>query len=512
MEIWGNNTKIGRGEVMNKPKDAASPIAFVIFGVTGDLTKRKLLPALYQLERENRLPEKIDIIGFARRPWDNTFLKKILADGIHDHARISPASNSTISKLLLNTKYIQSEFEDRKGYDELIHYLKEKEYQKIIFYLATPPNEYATIIANLSICQDYAENNEWVRIVVEKPYGRDFSSAQDLENELKKCFSEDQIFRIDHYLGKETVQNILVFRFANGIFEPLWNKNYIDHVQITVAESTGVGSRAGYFDTSGVIRDMFANHLLQLVTLTAMEAPYAFNAESVRDEKMKILKSLRPLKDKIALLNTVRGQYTDTKIEGKLIPGYLKEDRVPRNSITETYLCAKIFIDNWRWADVPFYIRSGKCLPVRATEIAIQFKQIPLSLFNWKNMAGEAPNVLILRLQPDEGITLSFGAKLPGPVNQIAPVDMEFCYQDSFGSEPPEAYERLLLDCIQGDQTLFTRHDEVLEQWRFVTEIIKAWEKNPVNVLPKYKIGSWGPSEAENFIEGDNRKWRKLTR
>jgi glucose-6-phosphate 1-dehydrogenase len=243
-----------------------------------------------------------------------------------------------------------------------------------------------------------------------------------------------------------------------------------------------------------------------------MEAPYAFNAESVRDEKMKILKSLRPLKDKIALLNTVKGQYTDTKIEGKLIPGYLKEDRVPRNSITETYLCAKIFIDNWRWADVPFYIRSGKCLPVRATEIAIQFKQIPLSLFNWKNMAGEAPNVLILRLQPDEGITLSFGAKLPGPVNQIAPVDMEFCYQDSFGSEPPEAYERLLLDCIQGDQTLFTRHDEVLEQWRFVTEIIKAWEKNPVNVLPKYKIGSWGPSEAENFIEGDNRKWRKLTR
>ena len=495
---------------MAKVKSTPGSIAFVIFGVTGDLTKRKLLPALYQLESENRLPEKIDIIGFARRPWDDKILKNVLTDGINEYARITPPNPKTILKLILNAKYIQSEFEDRKGYDELIQYLNEKNYRKVIFYLATPPDEYSTIISNLSVCRDYDINKEWLRIVVEKPYGRDFSSAQHLENELKKCFAEEQIFRIDHYLGKETVQNILVFRFANGIFEPLWNKNYIDHVQITVAESTGVGSRAGYFDTSGVVRDMFANHLLQLVTLTAMEAPYAFNAESVRDEKMKVLKSLRPMKGIEALKNTVRGQYTDTRIEGKLIPGYLKEDRVHKNSITETYLSAKIFIDNWRWADVPFFVRSGKCLPVRATEIAIQFKQIPLSLFNWKNMAGEAPNVLILRLQPDEGITLSLGAKLPGPVNQIAPVNMEFCYQDAFGSEPPEAYERLLLDCIQGDQTLFTRHDEVLEQWRFVTEIIKAWESDPVKVLPKYKIGSWGPSEADSFIKGNNRNWRKL--
>jgi glucose-6-phosphate 1-dehydrogenase len=255
---------------------------------------------------------------------------------------------------------------------------------------------------------------------------------------------------------------------------------------------------------------MFANHLLQLVTLTAMEAPYAFNSESVRDEKMKVLRSLRPMKGKSALENTVRGQYADTLIAGEMFPGYLKEGRVPKNSITETYLCAKIFIDNWRWAEVPFFIRSGKCLPVRATEIAIQFKQIPLSLFNWRNMAGDAPNVLVLRLQPDEGITLSLGAKLPGPVNQIAPVNMEFCYQDSFGSEPPEAYERLLLDCIQGDQTLFTRHDEVLEQWRFVTDIIKAWENDPVKALPKYKIGTWGPLEADSFIKGDNRNWREM--
>ena len=495
---------------MAKLIGSSGSIAFVIFGITGDLTKRKLLPALYQLAKENRLTEKIEIIGFARRPWDTDILKKVLTEGIHEHARVSPADDKTISKILINAKYILSEFEDRKGYAELFQVLKENNYKKILFYLATPPDAYATIISNLSICQDFAKNKDWMRIVVEKPYGRDFISAQNLENELKECFSEEQIYRIDHYLGKETVQNILVFRFANGIFEPLWNKNYIDHVQITVAESTGVGTRAGYFDTSGVVRDMFANHLLQLVTLTAMEAPYAFNEESVRDEKMKVLKSLRPLNGKTALINTVRGQYADTKINEKMIPGYLNEDRVFKNSITETYLCAKIFVDNWRWADVPFYVRSGKCLPVRATEIAIQFKQIPISLFNWKNMAGEAPNVLILRLQPDEGITLSFGAKLPGPVNQIAPVDMEFCYQDSFGSEPPEAYERLLLDCILGDQTLFTRHDEVLEQWRFVTEIIKAWENSPVKVLPKYQIGTWGPLESESFIKRDNRKWRNL--
>ncbi|MDP2965648.1 MAG: glucose-6-phosphate dehydrogenase [Pelolinea sp.] len=495
---------------MDGRNETTGSIAFVIFGVTGDLTKRKLLPALYQLAREKRIPERIDIIGFARRPWDDGLMQQVLTEGIHEYARISPVDNKIISELLSDAKYILSEFEDRKGYDELNRHLDDKKYRKVIFYLATPPDSYANIINNISACQDYAINKEWLRIVVEKPYGRDLNSAQSLENDLRKCFSEEQIFRIDHYLGKETVQNILVFRFANGIFEPLWNKNFIDHVQITVSESTDVGTRAGYFDTSGVIRDMFANHLLQLVTLTAMEAPYAFNAESVRDEKMKVLKSLRPLISKVALENTIRGQYDDTKIAEKVLPGYLHEDRVAKNSITETYLSAKLFIDNWRWANVPFYIRSGKCLPVRATEIAIQFKQIPLSLFNWKNMAGEAPNVLVLRLQPDEGITLSFGAKLPGPVNQIAPVNMEFCYQDAFGSEPPEAYERLLLDCILGDQTLFTRHDEVIEQWRFVTEILKAWEENPVKELPKYQIGSWGPVESEQFISRDNRNWRNL--
>ena len=487
----------------------SQPIALVIFGVTGDLTRRKLIPALYQLHNEKRLPAPLHIIGFARRPWDDNKMREELTNGIKQFARVKPFKSELAEELLKESKYIQSSFEDVHGYQTLLDYLYQQGYQKAIFYMATPPDAYIEIIKNLSICRSYSQEKEWVRIVVEKPYGRDLETAKNLEDQLHQCFSEEQIYRIDHYLGKETVQNILVFRYANGIFEPLWNNHYIDHVQITVAETVGVGNRAGYFDRSGIMRDMFANHLLQLVTLTAMEAPYAFNSSSVRDEKMKVLRSLRPLEGNEALINTVRGQYASGLLYKKQVKGYLEEDRVAKNSVTETYLAAKLFIDNWRWAGVPFYIRSGKMMPVRATEIAIQFKQVPLSLFNWKNMAGEAPNVLVMRLQPDEGINLSLGAKIPGPINQIAPVEMEFCYQDAFGSEPPEAYERLLLDCIQGDQTLFTRTDEVVEQWRFVTEILNAWENAPVKTLPQYKAGNWGPAEADVFITNDHRKWRR---
>jgi len=485
-----------------------NPVALVIFGATGDLTKRKLLPALYQLQQEKRMTYPLRIIGFARRPWSDDTLREELEKGIREFARQKPVQKKIVQDLLAHAKYIQSEFEDEQGYQTLLTYLAEQNYKKIIFYLATPPEAYLQIIRNLAVCQAYAKDKEWVRIVVEKPYGRDLSSAEKLENHLHQCFEEKQIYRIDHYLGKETVQNILVFRYANGIFEPLWNNHYIDHVQITVAETVGVGSRAGYFDRSGVMRDMFANHLLQLVTLTAMEAPYAFNASSVRDEKMKVLRSLRPMENELALSHTVRAQYGSGKLDGRTIKGYLQEERVAPHSVTETYLAAKVYIDNWRWAGVPFYIRSGKMLPVRATEIAIQFKQVPLSLFNWKNLAGDAPNVLVMRLQPDEGINLSLGAKIPGPVNQIAPVRMEFCYQEAFGSEPPEAYERLLLDCIQGDQTLFTRTDEVIEQWRFATEILEAWQKYPLKKIPQYKPGSWGPDEADQFMQRDQRHWR----
>ncbi len=484
-------------------------IALVIFGVTGDLTKRKLLPAIYQLNMEGRLDSPIDVIGFARRPWDEQLMQKELKQGIEKFARVKPVQSQKIDELLINSKYFQYSFDDPTGYEELYAYLQKKGYRKTIFYLATPPQSYQQIIKNLPACKNLSNKSDWMRIVVEKPYGEDLSSARNLEELLHKCFKEEQIFRIDHYLGKETVQNILVFRFANGIFEPLWNSHYIDHVQITVSENIGIGSRAGYFDQTGVVRDMFANHMLQLLSLTAMEAPYAFNADSVRDEKMKVLRSLRSIKGKDATKMTVRGQYSGNHIDGMMVKGYLEEHRVALESTTETYLSVKVHIDNWRWAGVPFYLRSGKMLPIRATEIAIQFRQIPLSLFDWKNMAGKAPNILILRLQPDEGIHLTFGAKMPGPTNEIAPVGMEFCYEETFGAEPPEAYERLLLDCVMGDQTLFTRTDEVIEQWRFVDGILNAWKKYPVRSLPQYPAGTWGPGEAEDFIRADQREWHQ---
>lgn len=498
---------------MSKNTSSDQMIAFVIFGVTGDLTRRKLLPALYQLAREQNLPEKIKIIGFARRQWNDDYLKKILENGIEEFARQKPIDERVISVLLENARYVQGEFEKPEGFQNLQNLIREEGIKKVIYYLATPPDSYAYILDNLHICQyPKSENeNEWSRIVVEKPYGKDLETAKELDKKIHTCFMEDQIYRIDHYLGKETVQNILVFRFANGIFEPLWNSHYIDHVQITVAETMGVGTRAGYFDDSGIIRDMFANHMLQLLSLTAMEAPYAFNASSVRDEKLKVLKALRHWQGKNALINTYRAQYGSGIRNDKIINAYIEEDKVKKNSLTETYMAAKLYVDNWRWSGVPFYLRCGKQLKKRTTEIAIQFKQVPLPLFNWHNMAGDAPNVLRLRLQPDEGITLTFGAKVPGPFNEIAPVNMEFCYKDAFGSEPPEAYERLLLDCMVGDATLFTRSDEALAQWDFTTDIMLAWQEEPLHKLPTYSPGSWGPEGADEFIKRDNRKWLNPT-
>ena len=487
----------------------AREIGFVIFGATGDLTRRKLLPALYQLACEERIPKKIRIIGFARRSWTNAELKENLWQGIQEYARVKPIDQKKIDALLENAIYVQGEFEKPEGYETLFKVLKKEEIQDRLYYLATPPSAYNVIIDNLNQCKHatIGEKPGWTRIIVEKPFGRDRESAGILDEKLHQCFREDQIYRIDHYLGKETVQNILVFRFANGIFEPLWNNHYIDSVQIMVAETVGVETRAGYFDQAGIIRDMFANHMLQMLTLTAMEAPYAFNAFSVRDEKLKVLKALRPLAGKQALENTFRAQYGKGLMDKKPVKGYLEEKRVHPDSTTETYLAMKLFIDNWRWSGVPFYLRCGKHLKKRSTEIAIQFKQVPLPLFNWRNLAGDAPNILKLRLQPDEGINLSFGAKTPGPINEISPVEMDFCYEDAFGSEPPEAYERLLLDCMLGDATLFTRSDEALTQWEFTTKIMDAWTDDPVKKIPTYKPGSWGPQEADDFIKKDGRKW-----
>lgn len=488
--------------------EKAAPTAFIIFGVTGDLTKRKLVPALYELALTQRLPDAFYIIGFARRDWDNLTMAKTLTQSVSVFARTNTVDTKILEALCSKMRYVQSTFEEEDGYRRLGQILDELGIINRLYYLAAPPEDYVNIVRLLGNAQLCKSERGWTRIVIEKPYGRDLDSAMRLDQEVHRVFKENQVYRIDHYLGKETVQNLLVFRFANGIFEPLWNRENVDHVQITVAESVGVGSRAGYYERSGVIRDMFQNHMLQLLALTAMEAPVAFNADSVRDEKVKIIKSLRPLEGIEALANTYRAQYAAGTVDGKRVPGYKDEPGVSPESITETYLALRLFVDNWRWAGVPFYLRSGKRLPRRVTEVSVHFKQVPLPLFGWRNLAGDAPNILTINIQPDEGIALTFGAKAPGPANQILPVEMQFDYVKSFGGEPPEAYERLLLDSLSGDATLFNRTDEVHTAWSFTTQIIDSWNANPVRNLPVYEAGTWGPPGADEFVTAsDGHSW-----
>ena len=509
---------------MSKPKELENEVlphrtdscVMVIFGATGDLTKRKLFPALYNLAKQNFLPEEFAVVAMGRQELDTEDFRKKISDDLREFA------SGKIDETLLNwfierTFYIGGDFADKSLFVKLKKQLAEinekyKTKGNYFFYLATPPSLFAPIAekvceAGLSI----EESDDWRRFIFEKPFGRDLESARALNAELAKILEESQIYRIDHYLGKETVQNILVFRFGNGIFEPIWNRNYIDHVQITVAEKIGVEQRGGYYDTAGALRDMIPNHIFQLITLTAMEPPVSFEADAVRDEQYKILHSIQPFEPEDVLHNAVRGQYGEGVIDGKKAVGYRQEENVAPDSKTETFAALKISLDNWRWADVPFYVRTGKHLPSRHSEIAIQFKRAPFVLFRNTPIERLTTNRLILHIQPDEGITLHFGAKVPGPVVNMGAVDMDFNYSDHFGDALSTGYERLLHDCMVGDATLFQRADMVEESWKVVTPILDVWQALPARSFPNYPAGTWGPKEADDLIERDGRKWRNYT-
>jgi len=487
----------------------------VIFGATGDLTHRKLLPALYDLALEHPLPAGFSVVGFARRPYSDDDFRQQALESINAHSRQKPVNLQVWDSFASGIRYLQSAFHDPKGYEKLNTLLNTLDQERgtsgnRIFYLSTPPSQYPEIIQRIGAAGLNKNRKGWTRIIIEKPFGHDLASAHELNRQVSKVFREEQVYRIDHYLGKETVQNILVFRLANGIFEPVWNRRYIDHVQITVAENLGLEGRSSYYEESGAIRDIVQNHVLQLLTLVAMEPPIAFDADAVRDEKVKVLHALQPFVGRDVSINSIRAQYGPGWVGGKQVPGYLEENGVSPTSTTETYVSMKIYIDNWRWAGIPFYLRTGKYLPKRVTEIAIQFKQAPLILFKRSEAHGQIePNVLILRIQPDEGISLKFGAKVPGTEMQIRAVNMDFFYGSSFVREQPEAYERLILDCMVGDSTLFTRRDEVEAAWTFIQGILDEWKDEPRETIQTYEAGTWGPQAADEYIWKDGRRWRR---
>ncbi|GAB4580941.1 MAG: glucose-6-phosphate dehydrogenase [Anaerolineales bacterium] len=472
---------------------SAQPTTLVIFGASGDLTQRKLIPALFSLYKKELLPAQTRIVGFARRPWDHEKFRGILLDGMHQYAPKlfdAPAWETFAGQVF----YSQGDLSTPADYDKLQTLLAELEGAPAnrLYYLATGPEYFIPIVQQLGARKMDEENpDHWCHIVIEKPFGHNLASALELNREVQAVFREEQVYRIDHYLGKETVQNLLTFRFANTIFEPLWNRNYVDHVQITNAETVDVGHRAGYYEHSGVVRDMFQNHLLQLVSLTAMEPPATFNAKALRDETVKVLHAISP----IQMRDTVWGQYRK----------YRDAEGVAPNSRTPTFIAIKLFIDNWRWQGVPFYVRSGKALAARTTEIALQFKQVPHLLF--PDNTSLSPNRLSICIQPDEGIHLTFETKIPGAGMRSKSVDMDFHYDDIGENILPDAYERLLLDAIRGDASLFTRSDGIERAWQLVDPLLQAWERGDGPSLAFYESGTWGPPEAEQLLGADRRSW-----
>jgi glucose-6-phosphate 1-dehydrogenase len=494
------------------------PATMVIFGASGDLARRKLLPALYSLTRDRLLPARFAVLGFARHAQDDDSFRAEMRRGCDEFARRRPVDAALWGAFAKNLFYQQGAYDDPASFQRLKARLEEIERAlglpgNRVFYLSTPPSAFAPVIRSLGqaeLAPKPAPGKPFARVIIEKPFGVDLETARALNRQVHEILDERQIYRIDHYLGKETVQNLIVFRFANGIFEPLWNNRFVDHVQITGSETVGVEGRGGYFEQAGSLRDMVQNHLLQVLSLMAMEPPVAFEADGVRDEKLKVLKALRHIPESDFERQVVRAQYAAGSIAGRGVPAYRSEPGVNPASTTETFVALKLFIDSWRWAGVPFYLRSGKRLPKRVTEIAIHFKEAPHLLFG-RRAHMIRPNVLSIRIQPDEGITLNFGSKLPGPALEIAPVSMEFRYGTSFGMEPPEAYERLLLDCLLGDGTLFTRGDEVEASWTWVSRIHQRWAAETTagtTALPAYAAGSWGPEEADRMLAADGRAWR----
>jgi len=477
----------------------------VIFGASGDLTKRKLFPALYSLAYRGLLPEHFAVVGVSRSEETDDEFRERMKASVQEHSR-DPFRDDVWEPLAEGMHYVAMDFADEEREDNLAATLTRLDQERQtggnrVYYLATPPAVFETVVTAVGK-RRAAEG--WARLIIEKPFGHDLASAKELQKVLETYFAENEIFRIDHYLGKETVQNMMALRFANGIFEPIWNRQFVDHVQITVAETMGIEGRAEYYERAGAIRDIFQNHMLQLVAITAMEPPIDFTADSVRNEKVKVLRAMHTPGPK----SVVRGQYGRGYIEGEEVPAYREESGVDPNSMTETYVAAKLYVDNWRWADTPFYVRTGKRLARRETTIAIQFKRAPHPPFEELSAERLKPNVLIVHVQPDEGVSLAIGVKVPGQGMTIRTVHMDFLYGGAFRTGLPEAYERLILDAMLGDATLFTRIDEVEEQWALVDAIVAAWARDRP-AFPNYAAGTWGPSAADGLMERDGRAWRR---
>ena len=491
------------------------PCVMVIFGASGDLTKRKLVPAIFDLARQGLLPSGFTIVGVGRTPMNNDAFRTYMHGAMKEFGQLQESESVLWENFARGLHYIAVDSNVAQEFVQLrqeLHAIDDGRMagSNFLFYLATPPSLYAPIVRNLGVSGLHTQRTpkSWVRIIIEKPFGTDLDSARALNAEVLSVFSEDQVYRIDHYLGKETVQNLLVFRFANGIFEPIWNRNYIDHVQITAAETVGVENRASYYEEAGTMRDMIQNHMLQLLALTAMEPPVLFDAQQVRDEKHKVFQAIRQIAPEVVHRFSVRGQYGAGTVGGKAVPAYKTEKGVSPTSVTETYAALKFTIDNWRWADVPFYVRSGKRLPKRVTEIAIQFKKTPHHLFTALPTDTITHNNIVIRIQPDEGISLKFSSKIPGSAMRLRPVTMDFRYGSSFGGHLADAYTRLILDCMLGDATLYARGDSVDVAWQLITPIHEGWASNRQSRVYDYEAGTWGPKEADEMLRVDGRRWR----